>query len=238
MRRATPVLSALVVIAGAAPLTDSAQTTVESAQSHRPDDEHSPEPDQRRRELQYAAMGASAMGTQGQAAMGQMPSLLAATVNAYQSGRPQGASPTPIFDAVQSSVATGVQDFSLSLAQYMAPFMIDNMLPAGTDPVDLVRQLLRSRDLMTESINFITGIEGVPAQLYAAGMLPISQGVLLEQPVLPGMAPYAAKAAPYAAGSPYAAAAAPAYAVSTPMPAQSSLSAGPLSALSWIFGRR
>lgn len=237
MRRATPVLSALVVIAGAAPLTDSAQTTVESAQSHRPD-EHSSEPDQRRRELQYAAMCAPATGTQAQAATGQIPSLLAATANAYQSGKPQGASRTPIFDAVQSSVATGVQDFSLSFAQYMAPFVIDNMLPAGTDPVDFVRQLLRSRDLMTESINFITGIEGVPAQLNAAGMLPISQGVLLEQPVLPGMAPYAAKAAPYAAGSPYAAAAAPAYAVTTPMPAQPSLSAGPLATLSWIFGRR
>ena len=229
MRRVAYVLSALVGIAGAAPSSEAAQTTVESARSADP---RLPERDpQNRRELQGTGPGALQ-----QSAMPQVPSLLAATVNSYQTGlATPGASQssTPMMDSIQRSISSGVKEFSIGVAQYMAPFVIDKMLPAGVDSVELVQQLISSRDLMTESINFITGVAGVPEDLQRAGMLPLTEGVRLLQPVLAGSG--MAARTPMIETAPYAG-------VTAPMPqkatAQSpSMMAGAMNAISAIFGR-
>ena len=238
MRRVAYALSALVSIASAAPSSEAARATVESARGADP---RPPEGDpQNRRELQagwYGGMGnPGTTGNPQQAAMRQVPSLLAASVNAYQTGIPaRGAlqqSNTPMMDSLQNSISSGVSDFSWNIAQFMAPHVIEQVLPTGVEPADLVRQMMQTRDLMTESINFITGVQGVAEELELAGLLPLTNGVELEQPVVSGSGG--------AARTPLIDT--PAFArVSALMPQRttqsSSMLSGAMSALTSIFGR-
>lgn len=137
-----------------------------------------------------------------------------------------------MMDSLQNSISSGVSDFSWNIAQFMAPNVIAHMLPAGVEPVDLVREMMQTRDLMTESINFITGVQGVAEELELAGMLPLTNGVELEQPVVPGSGMPART--PLIDTPQYAR-------VSAPMPQRttqsSSMLSGAMSAISSIFGR-
>ncbi len=233
MRRVAYALSALVSIASAAPSSEAARATVESARGAGP---RPPEGDpQNRRELQQGTWFGG-MGNPQQAAMRHLPSILATSVNAYQTGMPAPGAPpqsnTPMLDSLQNSISTSVSEFSWSVGQFMAPYVFGNVLPSGVKPADLVRQMMQTRDLMTESINFITGVQGVAEELELAGLLPLTNGVELEQPVVSGSGG--------AARTPLIDT--PAFArVSALMPQRttqsSSMLSGAMSALTSIFGR-